>query len=251
MEEIDQNWDKLIAGTVLPKDSNNHLISPQTDISNLSIPEEENLDPTGLQPGAQSPNKVTKAFNSQGIFGGVDMFHQLHCLNSLRKAVVNGRMEQFAGAQENMMRIHLYHCIGQLRQAIMCYGDLTPVTLTLVYNYERGVLNLVGQTEYEHTCRDFGGLQKELQSRRFVDTLREKFIGYEGSGHLVACTSTSCLLHLSLALNSAPRIPSSLHSTYQLHVFPTGASQPIVEPRSIITSPNKTYPQLLILNLHQ
>lgn len=98
------------------------------------------------------------------------MFHQLHCPNALRKILVNGNMEQFAGAQENMMRLHLRHCIEQLRQAIMCYGDLTPVTLTPVYNRERGVLNLAGQTEYEHTCWDFGSVQKELQWRSLGDT---------------------------------------------------------------------------------
>lgn len=57
--------------------------------------------------------------------------------------------------QQNFTQLHLSHCIEQLRQAILYHGDLTPVTLTPVYSEGSKVLNLLGQTEYERTCRDW------------------------------------------------------------------------------------------------
>ena len=93
------------------------------------------------------------------------MFHSLHCLDSLRRMTGNRTMKSYERLQGNYVQLHVDHCVEQLRQAILCHGDLTPVTLTPVLNSKRGVLQLLGQTEYLHTCRDWK-VVKEAVSRR-------------------------------------------------------------------------------------
>jgi hypothetical protein len=110
---------------------------------------------------------MIETINAQGVFGGVDMFHSLHCLNGLRKVIQGRSDKQYDVLGEDFVRLHVNHCIEQLRQAIMCHGDLTPVTLMPVFNPSKNVLVLVGQTEYSHTCRDWDGLRNELRKRQF------------------------------------------------------------------------------------
>ena len=123
------------------------------------------LDNFGRKAGIQAPNSITRIFESHGVYGGIDMFHSLHCLDSLRRAINHRTKMQYEALQANFTQLHLGHCVEQLRQAILCHGDLTPVTLTPVFQHERKILNLVGQTEYPHTCRDWTRFQKLMHER--------------------------------------------------------------------------------------
>lgn len=60
------------------------------------------------------------------------------------------------------------HCIDQLRQSIMCSGDLTPVTLRRVWIEHPHRSVLLGETERTHTCRDFEAI-REWATRRGVE----------------------------------------------------------------------------------
>ena len=64
------------------------------------------------------------------------MGHSLHCLNAIRIALDGSLKNPSSGYRQNLTRIHLDHCVEQLRQVILCHGDLTPVTLTPVYSEE-------------------------------------------------------------------------------------------------------------------
>ncbi|KAG1735293.1 uncharacterized protein EDB91DRAFT_1007658, partial [Suillus paluster] len=48
-----------------------------------------------------------------GRMFGVSMFHQIHCLQMIRKALINGS------------RCHSGHCLNFLRQAVLCNADTT------------------------------------------------------------------------------------------------------------------------------
>ncbi|KAE8406716.1 hypothetical protein BDV37DRAFT_280674 [Aspergillus pseudonomiae] len=63
--------------------------------------------------------------------------------------------------------MHIDHCIDQLRQAIMCSADLTPVTLQPVIQLREGrrYLILLGETERTHTCRDFETIKQWVRFR--------------------------------------------------------------------------------------
>ncbi|TFK53106.1 hypothetical protein OE88DRAFT_1627143 [Heliocybe sulcata] len=77
----------------------------------------------------------------------ISMFHQLHCLNNLKKAVV---ADQLSPGQSR----HLDHCINYLRESVLCHPSLRlePRSVHLLERYGiKGVdgLGLV------HECRDW------------------------------------------------------------------------------------------------
>ncbi|OJJ43567.1 hypothetical protein ASPZODRAFT_136025, partial [Penicilliopsis zonata CBS 506.65] len=82
----------------------------------------------------------------------LEVFHQLHCLNSLRRLIYNTSTFT-TGINAEM---HMDHCIDYLRQSIMCHSDVTP----LVHIPRPGGPRLGGAPwmpnfAVRHTCRDF------------------------------------------------------------------------------------------------
>jgi hypothetical protein len=133
---VDKSWDALIAGryvSMLP-----------SEISAL------NDDPFSR------PVEIIAAFDkAPAVYAGPDMLHSLHCLDGLRKGL---NMERYGGQMwmnSSQMTMHNDHCIEQLRQAILCHGDMTPVTMRPIYDESgENIVYYLGETEREHTCRD-------------------------------------------------------------------------------------------------
>ncbi|KAK8253041.1 hypothetical protein HDK77DRAFT_437343 [Phyllosticta capitalensis] len=113
-------------------------------------------------------------------YAGVDVMHNLHCLNMLRKHVDDVNFKQTDGTgggeathgkthsheiQPGFERVHIDHCINQIREALMCSADVTPVSLKTTewnrveHGEEKRSLLVIGETERRHTCRDFGALR--------------------------------------------------------------------------------------------
>ncbi|EKM56659.1 uncharacterized protein PHACADRAFT_253907 [Phanerochaete carnosa HHB-10118-sp] len=66
----------------------------------------------------------------QKRFFSLSLYHQIHCLDSLRHAILNGKShdgEQGHGHGHTRKRDveHSAHCLNYLRQTIMCAADLT------------------------------------------------------------------------------------------------------------------------------
>ncbi|KAI0518510.1 hypothetical protein F5B22DRAFT_644815 [Xylaria bambusicola] len=77
---------------------------------------------------------------------GVSVFHQLHCLNAIRRAywaAIDGIPISHVSRPA-----HVRHCIDYLRQSLMCHADT---------NLEPVIKDLGGVTGFgsEHKCRDF------------------------------------------------------------------------------------------------
>ncbi|KAM7220099.1 protein of unknown function (DUF3328) domain containing protein [Rhypophila decipiens] len=92
---------------------------------------------TSIVPGQKDEHIIT-----------LEVFHQLHCLNYLRKrayGIVPGE------ATEHGQRAHLAHCVDYLRQVLMCHGDLTPITL----RYNQTTDFVEPNFRIRHTCRNF------------------------------------------------------------------------------------------------
>lgn len=91
----------------------------------------------------------------EAYYGGPDMLHSLHCINGLRKHLdmdyYNVSMPELSKMYQ---RMHIDHCLEQLRQAALCHGDMTPVTLRPIRNESGDLWALLGETEREHTCRN-------------------------------------------------------------------------------------------------
>lgn len=81
----------------------------------------------------------------------VDMFHQLHCVNTFRKALIR---PHDVDANEH----HILHCLHYLRQLFLCAADTTlePYDF-LAVNY-----TLQGPTRFVRQCRDWSVLYKGL-----------------------------------------------------------------------------------------
>ncbi|KAK5744232.1 hypothetical protein LTR17_002262 [Elasticomyces elasticus] len=103
----------------------------------------------------------TSLVPAEGYYGGPDMLHSLHCLNGIRKHLdMDYYRASMPELSEEYQRMHLNHCLEQLRQAVLCHGDMTPVTLRPIVNQNGQTWALLGETEKVHTCRDGEALAK-------------------------------------------------------------------------------------------
>ncbi|KAK0637155.1 hypothetical protein B0T17DRAFT_520774 [Bombardia bombarda] len=93
------------------------------------------------------------------------VFHQLHCLNLIRKGIYGD--VDFSNIDDLMGIEHLDHCIDMLRQSIMCNSDVTPITFarTSLDSSMKVVAEVV------HTCRSFSKIQQWAWNRRVVENI--------------------------------------------------------------------------------
>ncbi|KAI0392419.1 hypothetical protein F5Y17DRAFT_459925 [Xylariaceae sp. FL0594] len=81
---------------------------------------------------------------------GVEVFHQLHCLNRIRKTLDI----DYYGMNDDphTYRLHLEHCIDALRQSFMCTADISGFQVEWNEKFHRARPVFGGIT---HTCRNF------------------------------------------------------------------------------------------------
>jgi hypothetical protein len=140
--EIDAAWHDLIYGRYVRfTDAEKSWLNADDGIPHL----------TPLQPTYNST-----FIPEEGFYGAPDMLHSLHCVNALRKHLEPGDYysSQMSPVQMKYARMHLDHCLEQLRQAVLCHGDLTPVTLKPLKHEDGRIWGYLGETEREHMCRN-------------------------------------------------------------------------------------------------
>ncbi|KAF4767621.1 hypothetical protein HAV15_009608 [Penicillium sp. str.  len=149
--KIDENWNELIAGRYFRlEDSEVSLLNRDPELPALTA--------------MPSNERISK----EGFYGGPDVLHSLHCLNAIRKHL---DMEYYADSMTlplEYRRIHIDHCVDHLRQALLCHGDLTPVTMKPVAantSLPHSVTFYLGQTEREHTCRSTEAIRDWVTTR--------------------------------------------------------------------------------------
>jgi hypothetical protein len=104
------------------------------------------------------------------------MFHNLHCVVSslwitacfCLSHVEQNRVRQFLYpesypeiVQRNDHEVHRNHCLEQIRQYVMCAGDLSPVPT----KYYTGLGRNYVDSDIPHTCRNFESIQKWMWNR--------------------------------------------------------------------------------------
>ncbi|KAF1954976.1 hypothetical protein CC80DRAFT_448045 [Byssothecium circinans] len=117
----------------------------------IHIPESE---ATKLQRGTENFAGAPGYENEFQI--GLDVFHQLHCLNMIRKAFYPDRYPGAAiydkdGKVFYPNWIHTDHCIESLRQSLTCSADISVMTYTWSDKNKFMKPNL----NISHKCRDF------------------------------------------------------------------------------------------------
>lgn len=107
-------------------------------ISAISKAEAQQLaDPTIAIPGTTDKYLVQ-----------LEVFHNLHCLNDLRKLLYPERYHMLEKATLKNGTIdrnsfgfrHWDHCIDSLRQALMCNADISPTSFHVNIPFSRGFL---------------------------------------------------------------------------------------------------------------
>lgn len=109
--------------------------------------------PAGL--AARLPNATTPtAWDPDSYMIELDVFHQLHCLNLLRKLVYPQTfpMDLTSGSEEAQDNVyHMEHCYDQLRQSLQCSSDVS----TIYWEWSPEKKKMLGSLETTHTCRNF------------------------------------------------------------------------------------------------
>lgn len=94
----------------------------------------------------------------QGYRVGIEVFHQLHCLNLLRRVTYKTYYEplggEFAGGAETLQK-HTDHCIEVLRLNLQCNADVGLFTFYMV----EGDPLAWPQLNSKHVCRNFDAVR--------------------------------------------------------------------------------------------
>ncbi|KAF1365565.1 hypothetical protein EJ07DRAFT_95628, partial [Lizonia empirigonia] len=99
---------------------------------------------------------------------GLDVFHRLHCLDTIRKSFYlrryNITLLRPDGTVNYLPWLYVDHCIESIRQSLMCNADVTPMH----YEWSDDIKSVVPKITVTHTCRDFEEIQK-WTTNRWVD----------------------------------------------------------------------------------
>ncbi|KAF3405458.1 hypothetical protein DPV78_002509 [Talaromyces pinophilus] len=105
--------------------------------------------------------RIPAGYEGSGDYmASLEVTHQLHCVNFLRKAVwfnyphYKDLSDEFRDPQP-ILETHLYHCLETLRQTIMCHADPGVVGYKFVRGRERRPFP---DFNTPHKCRDWRGM---------------------------------------------------------------------------------------------
>ncbi|KIJ48692.1 hypothetical protein M422DRAFT_162401, partial [Sphaerobolus stellatus SS14] len=116
-------------------------------------------------------NKSWPIKDEPGYYLGLfDVFHQLHCLDSIRRTL----HKDYYGVGEHhnydmLEPKHAFHCVEYIRQALMCNPDVSMN----VWNWYDDLKGVRGSSHQAHTCVNFSKLQewaRERQISKFINT---------------------------------------------------------------------------------
>ena len=105
------------------------------------------------------------------------MWHQMHCLNHIRAALINGD----DGSD------HTEHCFHYLRQGILCAADTTLEAGGVAMRLANGDVGATGEGTV-HTCRDWRQVHDWMEERHegWTAEMHERYheiSGGEGMGN--------------------------------------------------------------------
>ncbi|PKS05391.1 hypothetical protein jhhlp_008766 [Lomentospora prolificans] len=157
----EEAWFKLVTkpGIKIPKDK---LSSLNRSVNDHLV---EYVDINGSSAGT-----------GQGYIAGIEVFHQLHCLNIVRQYTwfLLGEYKDIdppalfqLGDDESQE--HIDHCIESIRLSLMCSADVTPILL--VNDPSVGFHQKQNEFGTHHKCRNFDEIEKWVDgSQRFLGT---------------------------------------------------------------------------------
>ncbi|KAF7509683.1 hypothetical protein GJ744_007554 [Endocarpon pusillum] len=155
----DQRWDinmgKLTEFTKPPNPevdaSWNSISAPPGDVGALVLQKHE-LDEMNI-------TSIPYADGS-GYIALIDVFHQLHCLDFLRKVIFNSTY-QMSESQYPLQDYHIAHCIDSIRLSLQCHADLSLIGLRWIRDWPMPWPDF----QTTHQCRNFDEIKAWAKER--------------------------------------------------------------------------------------
>ncbi|KAF8812984.1 hypothetical protein BYT27DRAFT_7181937 [Phlegmacium glaucopus] len=144
---LDQAWDRI---------TTNNSLWP------IRISDE---DLKKINKSGRPSNVKYKEIDGGGNMGSIEVFHQLHCLNMLRKSTYPNEypeIQELWNTRPKFIRNHLDHCIEMIRQNLMCIADVGVISYDWVSGWE---VPFPDFNTY-HKCRNFDDILDWITSHR-------------------------------------------------------------------------------------
>ncbi|KAI4128045.1 MAG: hypothetical protein LQ347_004346 [Umbilicaria vellea] len=113
----------------------------------------------GIDPSTTAKFPAHFGFGDDAHIGRLDVFHQIHCLNSLRKEIHFDYYfgDKFPdGTRTPSHKSHISHCLEILLEAFMCNANIEPILHYWVDIAEEPFPDF----DNNHQCRDFDTVLK-------------------------------------------------------------------------------------------
>jgi len=139
-DEVDRAWQDLYADDTYTKITRNEAL---------------------LLPNKTSPIRTEPGY----YYGGLEVFHQLHCLDTIRQA---RHPEKYPNM--HFTEAHISHCVDIIRQSLMCNADIS--VFSWLPSTELGPLERLPNQPFSpyfshpHRCKNFEKLKAWSRSRR-------------------------------------------------------------------------------------
>ncbi|KAB8298645.1 hypothetical protein EYC80_000824 [Monilinia laxa] len=98
--------------------------------------------------------------DDSGYYGQLNVYHHLHCLKFMREAFY---ADYYPDAQGPTTKMHVDHCIDDIRQALMCHADTSITT----FKWQEGIRRPMPDFAGWHTCNNWQVLDDWATSRAF------------------------------------------------------------------------------------
>jgi hypothetical protein len=116
----------------------------------------------------------------------LDVFHQLHCLNTLRQSLYEDAFPLWEYYEDGRRRYdtigarHWDHCLDALRQTLMCHGDVTPI----VFHYNHTSHGTFPKLNAVHVCRNWDSIVNWAKAREVDDYVVRPMAGSKSVGDI-------------------------------------------------------------------
>ncbi|KAI4162778.1 MAG: hypothetical protein LQ342_003665 [Letrouitia transgressa] len=121
----------------------------------------------GKDPTIAAKYPVDYGLGPDAYVAEIDVFHQIHCLNALRKEIFFDYYysDVFpSGQPDDLHKAHTSHCLYTLLQNLMCHADVSTIT----HNWVQGQIHPFPDFGINKKCRDFEAILK-YQTEKHVD----------------------------------------------------------------------------------
>jgi hypothetical protein len=135
------------------------------------------MDPYLVQISGQEAARISRptsqiSKNPDYYITSLDVYHQLHCLNDLRKSIIQYNIT--GEKLDHLQTMHKFHCIDSIRQSLMCNADISLIHWYWAPHPGRHFPNATTT----HICRKWSKIEEWAIKHRLDDDMYnpEKFI---------------------------------------------------------------------------